>query len=82
MDGKHIALKAPYNILYVYIYKHFHSTVCLAVVDANYRLIMFDVGVNGKFSAGVEGKLLQIQNNLHDGIQHWRTSLLGMKGSQ
>ena len=55
MDGKHIALKATNNSgSYLYNYKHFHSIILLAVVDAHYRIIMYDLGVNGRNSdAGV-----------------------------
>ena len=51
MDGKHIALKAPaHSGSNFFNYKHFHSIVLLAVVDAHYRFIMFDIGVNGRNS--------------------------------
>ena len=55
MAGKHIALKAPAKSgSTFYNYKLFDSMVLMAVVDAHYGVIMFDVGVNGRHSdAGV-----------------------------
>ena len=46
MDGKHIALKAPAKSgSTFYDYKLFDSIVLMAVVDAHYGVIMFDVTV-------------------------------------
>ena len=53
MDGTHIALQAPANSGSTYYnYKQFHSIILMAMVDAHYRVIMFDVGVNGRNSDG------------------------------
>ena len=35
-----------------YNYKLFHSIILMAMVDAHYRVIMFDFGVNGHNSDG------------------------------
>lgn len=53
MDGKHIVFQAPRSSgSTFYNYKGQHSIVLLAVVDAKYRFLYIDVGVNGRVSDG------------------------------
>ncbi|XP_046960707.1 protein ANTAGONIST OF LIKE HETEROCHROMATIN PROTEIN 1-like [Vanessa cardui] len=53
VDGKHISIKCPPHSGSQYFnYKHFHSVVLLAVVDANKKFIIIDIGSMGRFSDG------------------------------
>ena len=49
LDGKYIAIKAPSGERSSYYnYKHFHSIILLALVDANLKFLYVDGGANGR----------------------------------
>lgn len=53
IDGKHIAIKKPkHSGTDYYNYKGFYSIVLLGIVDADYKFIRAEVGINGRFSDG------------------------------
>ncbi|KAJ8893474.1 hypothetical protein PR048_006072 [Dryococelus australis] len=53
VDGKHVVnMPPPGSGSYIYNYKDFHSQVILGIADANYELLYFRFGINGRVSDG------------------------------
>jgi len=52
IDGKHIRIKKPRKSEY-FNYKNYFSVVLMAVVDANYKFLVVDIGAYGKGSDSV-----------------------------
>lgn len=51
LDGKHVRIQKPFNSGSLFSnFKHYLSTVLMAVVNANYEFVMIDVGSYGHIS--------------------------------
>ena len=59
IDSKHVAIRAPAQSgSQHHNYKHLHSIVLLAWVDANYKLIFIDVDSNGRASTPMAERVM------------------------
>ncbi|VDI07440.1 Hypothetical predicted protein [Mytilus galloprovincialis] len=73
IDGKHIVVQAPSNSgSYYYNYKHTHSIVLMALVDANYRFTYVDVGSNGRVSDGGVFRQCTLQESIENELINFR----------
>lgn len=67
IDGKHVRIQCPPNAgSFFYNYKHFHSLVLLAIADADYNIIYFDIGAEGKASDGGIWRSCSMHGDLED----------------
>lgn len=65
VDGKHIKITPPQGSGSIFWnYKHFHSLVLMACVNANYEFIWCEIGTNGRVSDGGVIKNTQFYNQL------------------
>lgn len=68
IDGKHVRIKCPAKSGSMFFnYKQFFSVVLLAIVDANYRFLMIDVGAYGKDSDSGVFSNSEIYRNIENG---------------
>lgn len=53
IDGKHVTFRPPLKCgSYFFNYKNTHSLILFALVDADYKFLMIDVGTNGRVGDG------------------------------
>lgn len=68
MDGKHVAITPPPESgSFFFNYKGYHSQVLFGVANANYELIYFNYGVNGRVSDGGVIQLTDLYTKLKNG---------------
>nr|CAI5850325.1 unnamed protein product [Callosobruchus analis] len=71
IDGKRIKIKAPQHSGSMYFnYKHHFSIVLQGVCDANYKLIMIDVGGYAKQGDGGTFKNSDMYKLMHQNMLH------------
>ncbi|CAG2211064.1 unnamed protein product [Mytilus edulis] len=71
IDGKHVVVQAPSNSgSYYYNYKHTHSIVLMALVDANYRFTYVDVGSNGRVIDGGVFRQCTLQEYIENELEN------------
>lgn len=76
IDGKHVLIQAPpHSESNYFCYKKHFSTVLLALVDANYKFIVVDIGAFGKNS---DASILR-NSNLGKGLQNGTLNILSPK---
>ena len=68
IDGKHLAIRCPKNGGSLnFNYKGFHSIILFALVDANYKFMWVDVGVNGSSSDALIFNQSELRSGIIDG---------------
>lgn len=68
MDGKHIVFRPPLaSGSYFYNYKGTNSIVLFALVDADYKFLMVDVGTNGRVGDGGVFRKSDLNKAMKDG---------------
>jgi hypothetical protein len=68
MDGKHVVFRSPLRLgLYFYNYKGTYSLVLFALVDADYKFLMIDVGTNGRVGDGGVFRKSELNRAMTDG---------------
>ena len=68
IDGKHVAIRPPPKGGSMYFnYKHFHSLVLMALVDADYKFMTVDVGAPGAGSDGGVFANMELRECFEDG---------------
>ncbi|KAJ8874657.1 hypothetical protein PR048_025523 [Dryococelus australis] len=73
IDGKYVAITPPSGSgSYFYNYKNFHSQVLLGIANANYELLYFSFGTNGRVSDRGLFETSDLSKKLEDGSPNLR----------